>query len=632
MNLPRIEAGEFQRSSRCSSGSATCTRVGGIPKLVSAVLAIILLSSLAHASPTLKKFDATFQIAPDYTYTVRYEFAQVAKNREELDELTRLSAMRYAKSREEVRFVEGYTLKQDGRRLAISPAQVYRQASQASQSVPMFDDTEVAQVAFPSVEVGDTAVVVWEKRVKTPAFPGQFFAEDYVCGCRPVEYNRLTFRLPANLPFKVYARGQYKISEKIQGNTREVTALLENFPYIPKARHQPGDLDMAPNFLVATSFPSWEEVGAAYWARARDKAQVTPEVGRIADEAAMGAAGLQLVENLYNWVVKNLRYVGIFLGDGGYVPMSVGEILKNRYGDCKAYTTLLQALLAAKGIESQPVLVYLGTDGYKELPGPTPRQFNHAMLYVPRFNLFLDPTNRGPFGTLLPEVRGKFAVLAGNRPQVVRTPAGNPQEELYRQESDYKISLDGSLSGLSTLEVRGGWSGYFRSLESADASALARNILSRFAEGGSGSLMLTDLSLGYRWVGNWNTPNLVQISDLISLSLPQGLALFYLTQMQEHVAQEFRSAPLIVGARTDERTYRVQLPEGYKLLRVPAAVNLSNPSGSYQATYEQVGSTLIVWRRLVLLKDIYSPDEYPVFRELVLRVLQDLRTTLVFSK
>lgn len=601
--------------------------------MVRIVLFILLVVwSGTLAAPTLKKFDAVFQIASDYSYTVRYEIAQVANSREELDELTRLAAMRYAKSREEVRLVEGYTLKQDGRKLVITPEQVYRQASQASRSVPMFDDTEVAQVAFPNAEVGDTAVVVWEKQVKIPAFPGQFFVEDYVCGCRPVEYNRLTFRLPASLPFRVYTRGQYRVTEKTAGNTREVVALLENFPFIPKARHQPGDQDMAPNYLVATSFPSWEAVGAAYWARAKDKAQVTPEVRRIADEAAMGANGLQLVENLYNWVVKNLRYVGIFLGDGGYVPMGIEDILKNRYGDCKAYTTLLQALLAAKGIESQPVLVYLGNDGYKELPGPTPGQFNHAMLYVPRFNLYLDPTNRGVFGTLLPEVRGKFALLAGSAPRVVRTPEGSPKEEVYRQDSEYKIQSDGTLWGQSTLEVRGGWSGYFRSLEGSDAAALARNVLNRFAEGGAGTLIPTDLSQGYRFVGNWNTPNLVQVSDLISLTLPQGLALFYLNQMQEHVAQESRTTPVVVGARTDERTYRLHLPSGYKPLRLPSAVSLSNAAGSFEARYSWAGEVLRVERRLVLNKDVYTPEEYLAFRELMLRMLQDLRTPLVLSR
>ncbi|GIW30591.1 MAG: transglutaminase [Meiothermus sp.] len=608
--------------------------LGGVPmkRVPWFVLVFLVLSSSAWASPTLKRFDATYTINPDYTYTVRTEIAQVAESREELDELTRLAAQIYARGREEVRLIEAYTLKTDGTKLPVRPDQVFRQARQASSGVPIFDDTEIAQVTFPNVGVGDTAVAVWEKVVKIPSFPKHFFTSDYVCGCRKVEYNRLVFRFPANLPVKVYARGRYVISEKTSGGIREITALLEDFPFISKEPGQPGDQDSSPNFLVASTFASWEEVGAAYWARAKDKVAVTPEVRRIAEEAAAGATGLQAVENLYNWVVQNIRYVGIFLGDGGYVPVSAQETLSTRYGDCKAYTTLLQALLAARGIKSVPVLVYLGNDGYTSLPGPTPAQFNHAMLYVPEFNLYLDPTSQNHFGTLVPEARGKFAVLAGEEPRQVITPTGQASSEIYRQQSRYSVSPDGTLIGTATLSVEGGMARAFKGLVTADPAATARNILARFAEGGSGTLIVLDSSLQYKFTANWETPNLLQVGDLLSFGLPQGIALFYLNRFQELVTLPTRKNPLVLGARTDERSYRLVVPEGYRLLRVPNAVEISTTAGSYTATYTIDGAELVVQRKLVLNKDVYMPGEYPALRELIQKMLQDLRTPLVFSK
>jgi len=596
------------------------------------IFGLLMASFQSWAAPTLKSFDAAYDIRPDYTYTVRTKIAQVATSREDLDELTRLAAQSYSKGREEVRLVEAYTLKSDGTKLPVRPDQVFRQARQASSGVPIFDDTEVPQVAFPNVGVGDTAVAVWEKVVKVPSFPKHFFASDYVCGCRKVEYNRLVFRFPANLPVKVYARGRYVVSERTSGEMREITALLEDFPYIGKEPSQPGDLDSSANFLVASTFPSWEAVGAAYWARAKDKVTVTPEVRRIAEEAAAGATGLQAVENLYNWVVENIRYVGIFLGDGGYVPVSAQETLTTRFGDCKAYTTLLQALLAAKGIKSVPVLVYLGNDGYARLPGPIPTQFNHAMLYVPDFNLFLDPTSQNHFGTLVPEVRGKFAVLAGEEPRQVSTPVGRAAVEIYRQESRYIVSPDGKLSGTSMLSVEGGIARAFKGLVTADPVATARNILARFAEGGSGTLIVLDRSLQYKFTANWETPNLFQVGDLLSFSLPQGLALFYLNRFQELIASPTRKNPLVLGARTDERTYRLVVPEGYRLLRTPTAIDVSTIAGSYTATYTTNGTELVVQRKLVLNKDVYAPDEYPAVRELLQKMLQDLRAPLVFTK
>ena len=66
---------------------------------------------------------------------------------------------------------------------------------------------------------------------------------------------------------------------------------------------------------------------------------------------------------LYEWVSVNIRYVNIVLGAGGFVPHKAADVLKNGYGDCKDHVMLLEALLAAKGIKSSPVLI--------EAPQPT---------------------------------------------------------------------------------------------------------------------------------------------------------------------------------------------------------------------------------------------------------------------
>jgi hypothetical protein len=119
---------------------------------------------------------------------------------------------------------------------------------------------------------------------------------------------------------------------------------------------------------------------------------------------------------------------------------------------------------------------------------------------------------------------------------------------------------------------------------------------------------------------------------LLSFSLPQGLALFYLNRFQELIASPTRKNPLVLGARTDERTYRLVVPEGYRLLRTPTAIDVSTIAGSYTATYITNGTELVVQRKLVLNKDVYVPDEYPAVRELLQKTLQDLRTPLVFTK
>ena len=88
------------------------------------------------------------------------------------------------------------------------------------------------------------------------------------------------------------------------------------------------------------------------------------------------------------------------LGAGGFTPHAATDVLALHYGDCKDHVMLLEALLAARGIVSNPALIAAG--GAYVLPdGPSPFYFNHLITYVPEFRLFLDSTaHYAPFGVL----------------------------------------------------------------------------------------------------------------------------------------------------------------------------------------------------------------------------------------
>jgi transglutaminase-like putative cysteine protease len=60
------------------------------------------------------------------------------------------------------------------------------------------------------------------------------------------------------------------------------------------------------------------------------------------------------------WVSKNIRYVAIDIGNSGIVPHDADSVLANAYGDCKDHAVLYSALLKAKGIQSETVLINLG--------------------------------------------------------------------------------------------------------------------------------------------------------------------------------------------------------------------------------------------------------------------------------
>jgi tetratricopeptide (TPR) repeat protein len=112
-----------------------------------------------------------------------------------------------------------------------------------------------------------------------------------------------------------------------------------------------------------TTFQDWQHLSrrfAPLYERASTLAPNSPlraEVRRIREQnktdAARAAAALRLVQD-------QIRYVLLAMNDGGLVPASADETWQRKFGDCKAKTALLLALLRELGIDAEPVAVSSG--------------------------------------------------------------------------------------------------------------------------------------------------------------------------------------------------------------------------------------------------------------------------------
>ena len=69
---------------------------------------------------------------------------------------------------------------------------------------------------------------------------------------------------------------------------------------------------------------------------------------------------------------REIRYVGLELGIGGYQPHPAPQIFAHRYGDCKDKATLVSAMLSEIGVESYYVVI---NSERGAVTGTTPPQF-----------------------------------------------------------------------------------------------------------------------------------------------------------------------------------------------------------------------------------------------------------------
>jgi tetratricopeptide (TPR) repeat protein len=152
--------------------------------------------------------------------------------------------------------------------------------------------------------------------------------------------------------------------------------------------------------LDASTFANWSEV-ATLMKPYFDAASVIPASGPLRDEVekirvlpggdrARAEAALKLVQD-------RIRYIALNMGTGGYVPASAETTWSRRFGDCKAKTALLLAILHELKIESEAVLANTdGNDGLDQLQ-PQLGWFNHVLVraHVAGKAYWLDGTSSG---------------------------------------------------------------------------------------------------------------------------------------------------------------------------------------------------------------------------------------------
>ena len=153
------------------------------------------------------------------------------------------------------------------------------------------------------------------------------------------------------------------------------------------------------------------------------KIVVTPRVLAKANEITAGITDRrEQARKLYEWVAGHVRYVALLFGDGGVAPHAADTILADSYGDCKDHAVLYSALLKAKGISSQPVIIN-ATNGYFVPQVPQLLTFNHMIVWLPEFGLYADTTaNSAPFGALPQFEYGKPVIRVGNGVALQHTP------------------------------------------------------------------------------------------------------------------------------------------------------------------------------------------------------------------
>lgn len=546
-----------------------------------------------------------FVVEPSGAYLLTVEQTQTIVERTALPEHARYE-IGYNQALEDIITVEAYTEKADGRRLAVQPHHIRDQQQAAPVDAPMFQTMRLKIVEFPDVEAGDRVAVHYVVRRHTPLFTGHF--EDLSSAHFQRQRDLLVvYDMPAAMLLHADANGFIPttvahLPAPPAGKRRYAWRCLDGDNARPEAGSV-SELDYGKRLAVST-FADYAALARAYQNRAGARALPNDTVAAL----AVRVTG-DLVEPraraiaLSDWVRRNVRYVGMHLGPGGVVQHAAASVLANRYGDANDHTTLLVALLASAGIDSTVALVNNG-NAYQLPAAPTLGVLNHAIVYVPSLQLYLDPTADSVAGGFLPAaLLGKPAVLTRSG-EFAMLPFF--QQARSRTLTQFTIQSDGSSRFTVTRTGNG---------------ALAEPY--RHVPGGDVAIPLRSASNGFTQL-----PSRARLATTYDLRGSLGDAVLTFAQEPE------RHQDFVCPAIDAEDELRFHLPTRSRVLALPRAMHVDDANFAYHSRYARRGALVTVQRQLKFRHTAATctPDDYRRMRPALQRMLRDLRSQVVFRR
>jgi transglutaminase-like putative cysteine protease len=607
-----------------------------------ALLCVIGCSQLQAAPATVVRQDFVYQVSTDGTWTMEID------NARRIDEVAAVAALgqapvQYSESMQTLEILEAYTITRAGMRIDVPADKILNQLLPASAGAPTFSDTKLKTVVFPQVEVGATLNLRYRVKQLKPFLPGVFSA---IVGVNPFTDTTsasVTLRAPEKLKLYMSSRDMQggEVKSTVRGQREWRWTHGESKAITP----EPGSLigETFSPYVAFSSLETFPQLAQAYMIGAEDAAKVTPVVQKLADEITAGITDKRAqADALYRWVGTQIRYVAIYMGPGGYVPHKADDVIAARYGDCKDKSTLLNALLHAKGIRAMPVLIHTA-ETFKLPDTVLLGAFNHAITYLPDWDLFVDSTSGfAPFGVLTSALQNKQALLGGDkslRPVVKVTPTGSSKQDRIVQKITATVTADGSVSGSSTLETAGSAGPDLRaslgSIPESQRAAAGKALLASSGQTGEATLTMgdaRDLTKPFSMTLGFKTPQFVTVPGPGALSTAYGMPLlqsFATSQLRLERKLDF---PCPSGAGVED-ILELTLPSQVAISNLPKAVSIESPYGRFTTSHEFKDGRLLVTRRLELdsPRPVCTAADSVELRKFATSISQQLRTQVLYQ-
>ena len=398
-----------------------------------------------------------------------------------------------------------------------------------------------------------------------------------------------------------YHNYKYDLKPKIE-NTGNTVRYVFEVSNVPPPVVEPGAasrdiprVKLAPTLFEMDGYPgdmsTWTGFGQ-WFSTLMSQSLELPEERKAFFQNLVGneTSDIRKVEILYRYLQENFRYVGIQLGIGGWKPFPAQFVDKKKYGDCKALSNYMQAMLKCVNIKSHYAIINSGNDEVPVDKSFPTNNFNHVIVCVPlaKDTVWLECTSRtAPFNKLglSTENRNAF-IITEQGGAMVETPRSAAPDNTVKTFSRLKLHEDGSGSVIANMAYTGQYKEQYNYyLFDTDEQQKKEFLFNQFGfkqpdkmklekTEGTGDGYPAHLEMEYEKLPEFSAGSKHFINPRIyrfwSFALPKI---------------EKRTSDYYTVPRVKSDSSILELPEGYEIDQLPKSVKFSTSLCSYESNY-----------------------------------------------